>query len=143
MKDFLEQEIIFAVKKLLKENVNELLKNSQYVIPLIEFGGSECGVVICPVITMAGCEQTEKERIIRQDTYSLTIIFKIPESSESELHCYAYSGAVSRVIYENPTLLGQVDGAVITGKKYQSPKKPHCGEGWELTLTLRMTVEGC
>ena len=90
-----------------------------------------------------GCEQTEKERTIRQDTYSLTILFKIPESSESELHCYVYSGAVSRVIYENPTLLGQVDKAAITGKKYQSPKKPHCGEGWELTLTLRLTVEGC
>jgi hypothetical protein len=35
-----------------------------------------------------------------------------------------------------------VDRGVITGKKYVPPKKPYCGDGWELILTLRLTVEG-
>ena len=71
----------------------------------------------------------------------MTITFKFPETKESEFYCYAYSGVVSRVIYENPTLCGEADRAVVTGKKYASPKKPHNGEGWELAVTLRITLE--
>jgi hypothetical protein len=42
---------------------------------------------------------------------------------------------------ENPTLGGVVDRAGVTGKKYTPPKKPHCGEGWGITITLRVMVE--
>jgi hypothetical protein len=72
----------------------------------------------------------------------MTISFEFPETLESELHCYAYSGAVGRAIYDNPTLGGIADRAVITGKKYNPPKKLNCGQGWELSITLRVTVEG-
>ena len=142
MKDFVEQEIIYAVKKLLSGRANELLSAMRYQIPLIEFAEYNSGSVISPVITFLTSEQTEKERILKLDTYSLTITFKIPETKDSELFCYAYSGVVSRVIYENPTLGGEVDRVVINGKKYLSPKKPYIGECWELVITLRVTVEG-
>jgi len=141
MKEFVEQEIINGVKKLLSGKVNELLGALEYQIPLIEFTEYKGGSVISPSITFSMCEQTEKERIVKQETYSLTITFKFLETKECELYCYAYSGAVSRVIYDNPTLCGEVDKAVVTGKKYVSPKKPHCGEGWELAITLRITLE--
>jgi hypothetical protein len=36
---------------------------------------------------------------------------------------------------------GIVDKAVITGKKYNPPKFQNCGEGWELVITLRITIE--
>ena len=141
MKDFIEQEVIFAIKKLLTSTVNDLLRKNEFVIPLIEFGGLECGYVVTPVINLSSSEGTEKERIIRQEAFLLIITFNIPESRDSELHCYAYSSAFGRAVYENPTLGGVVDKAVITGKKYLSPKKPHCGERWELVITLRVTVE--
>ena len=76
------------------------------------------------------------------DSYSLTITFTLPESRDSELHCYAYSAAVIMAVYENPTLEGIVNRAVITAKKYNRPKIAHCGEPWELVLTLRLTIEG-
>ena len=141
MKELHEQEIIYAVKKLLSGKVNELLCSMKQQIPLIEFIEYQGGSVISPVITFSMCEQTEKERIIRQETYSLTITFKFPETAESEFYCYAYSGAVGKVVYDNPTLCGEVDRAVITGKKYLSPAKPHCGEGWSLVITLRLAVD--
>ena len=142
MKDFVEQEIIFAVKKLLSGRANELLAGLKQQIPLIEFTEYKGGSVVSPVITFSMSEQTEKDRIIRLEVYSLTITFKFPDTKEGEFFCYAYSGVVGRVIYENPTLCGEADRAVITNKKYLSPKKPNCGEGWELTITLRVTVEG-
>ena len=156
MRDFHEQEIIFAIQKLLSGRANELLAELKQQIPLIEFTeyaegnlspyGLRCGFqggsVISPVITISTCEQTEKDRIIRLETYTMTITFKFPETAECEFYCYAYSGVVGRVIYENPTLCGEVDRAVISNKKYLSPKKPFNGEGWELAITLRLTVEG-
>jgi hypothetical protein len=57
------------------------------------------------------------------------------------LHCYAYSGAVSRALYDDPTLGGTVDRAVITGKKYIQPKKTHCGDGWQVIISVRLTIE--
>jgi len=142
MKDFVEQEIIYAVKKLLSGKANDYFSAMEPQIPLIEFSDYHGGSIISPSIIFSMCEQTEKERIIRQETYSLTITFTFTETAESEFYCYAYSGVVSRVIYENPTLFGEVDRAVITKKKYVSPIKPYCGEGWSLVVTLRLTVEG-
>ena len=142
MEDFVELQIVSAIRKLLTGKVNELLGGIEYPIPLIEISGYKGGAVVVPVINLASCERTEKERIIRLDAYLITISFSIPESPESELYCYAYSGAVSRALYEDPTLGGAADRAVITAKKYNPPKKPHCGEGWELVISLRLTIEG-
>jgi hypothetical protein len=109
---------------------------------MIEFGDYSGGSSVNPVINLSTCERTEKERIVRQDAYTLTINFNFPETPESELFCYAYSGAVSRAVYDNKTLGGVADRAEVTGKKYNSPKKPNCGESWGLVLSLRVTVEG-
>jgi hypothetical protein len=141
--DFIEQRIIEAVRGLLTGKVNENLGKAQFSIPMIEFGNYSGGTSVVPVIALSTCERTEKERIIRQDSYSLTITFNFGETPESELHCYAYSGAVGRVVDDDPTLGGVVDRAVINGKKYVQPKKPHCGEGWQLVISLRITVEDC
>ena len=140
---FIEQQIIKAVRGLLFGRVNEILREAKFAIPLVEIGGYEGGSAVCPMILLATCERTEKERIIRLDAYSLTIAFTLPETPESELFCYAYSAAVGKVFSDDPTLGGVADRAVIVGKKYQPPKKPHCGEVWGLVLTLRITVEGC
>ena len=94
------------------------------------------------VISLSTCERTEKERIIQLDAYSLTITLALPENPESELHCYAYPAAVDRALAEDPALGGAASRAVLSGKKYVPPKKPHCGDGWGLVLTLRITVEG-
>ena len=136
-----EQEILTAVKYLLTGKVNETLSDSDYALPLIEFSDSENESVVCPVISLSACEQSEKERIIRLDTYILTIAFAFPEKPESELYCYAYSGAVSRAFYNNPTLSGVVDKAVVTGKRYTTPKKAYCGDSWGLVINVRLTVE--
>ena len=142
MKDFVETRIITAVKELLKKDVNELLIKSELVTPLILFDDICCSASITPSITLSTCEQTEKERIIKLEAYSLTVTFKIPETPESELYCYSYSGAISRAIYDNPTLGGNVDRVMITNKKYVTPKVKNCGESWELVITMRVTVEG-
>ena len=142
MKEFVEQEIINAVKKLLSGQVNELLCAMQQQIPLIEFADYKGGSVVTPVITLVSSEQTEKERIIRLESYTLTITFKLPETVESEYFCYAYSGAVGRAVFDNPTLGGAADRVVIIGKKFVPPIKPNCGEGWTLIVTLRLTMEG-
>jgi len=141
LKDFIESRIIEAVRGLLAGQVNEILNKSQYAIPVIEFGDYCVSNSVVPVISLASCERSEKERIIRQDAYSLTITISLPETPESELHCYAYSGAISRAIYDDPTLGGVADRAEITGKKYNSPKRTNCGESWELIITLRVTTE--
>jgi hypothetical protein len=139
---YIEETIIMAVKRLLSVQVNEILKGLIFHIPLIEFGDYGGGSAVVPVIALSSCERTEKERILLIDAYSLTITFEVPETPESELYCYAYSGAVSRALYDNPTLGGIADRAVITEKKYLTPKKPLCGEGWGLVIKVRLTVEG-
>ena len=147
MKDFIEQQLISAVRMMLIGRVNEILQEAEFAIPVIEFGDYRGGYTISPVITMCSCERSEKERIIRFDAYSLTITFSVPETwspaepLESELYCYAYSSAVSRALNDDPTLGGIADRAIITGKKYYPPKKPHCGENWELIVSLRLTIE--
>ena len=142
MKDFVENRIIAAVRKLLTGKVNELLGEMECPIPLIEFSDYKGGAVVCPDISFSSCEQTEKERIIRLDAYSLTITFTLPETPESEFYCYAYSGAVGRAFNDDPALGGIVDRAYIIGKKYIQPKMPNCGHGWELIVSIRLTVEG-
>ena len=116
MKDFIEQKVVYAVKKLLTTTVNDILRKNEFVIPLIEFGGLECGHVISPVITFSSSEGTEKERIIRQEALLLIITFNITENRDSELHCYAYSSAFGKADHENSALGGVVDKAVITRK---------------------------
>jgi hypothetical protein len=145
--EFLEMRIIKAVRDVLSERVNELLCDMQYPVPPVEWGeyrreaASPVETAVVPLITLSACERTEKERIVSVEAYSMTVTFTLPESPESELHCYAYSGAISRALQDNPTLGGFVDRAVITAKKYVSPKKANCGQGWELVITLRLTVE--
>jgi hypothetical protein len=113
-----------------------------FVVPSIEFGMYTGGLAVIPAITLSVCERTEKERIIKVDAYSLTISITPPEVPENESYCYAYASAVCKAFEENPTLGGIVDRAVITAKKYVPPKKPDCWQGWELFLTLRITIEG-
>jgi len=139
---FIEQQIVDAVRKLLAGKANEKLNNWNFFFPLIEFSGYGGASAIVPMISLSTCEQTEKERIIRQAVYTLAISFSIPETADSELSCYAYANAFSIVLGEDLTLGGVVDRAVITTKKYVPPKKPNCGMEWELIITLRVTVEG-
>src|SRR5215469_12324656 len=140
MKEFIEQQIIDAIKKLLTVRVNEIMQNWELLIPVIEFGKIGSNYTVAPVISLTNCERTEKERIIRLDAYSLTITLTVREHEDSELYCYGYSYAFWKALGENVTLGGIVDRAVITGKKYVQPKKPNCGQDWELVLSLRVTV---
>ena len=142
MNDFIEMRILGAVRKMLTVRVNEILGQEEFSIPFIEFGEYTGNSTVSPVITLSTCERTEKERIIQLDAYSLMIAFSLPENPDSELHCYTYAAAVCKALVENPSLGGIVDRAVISGRKYQPPKKPGCGEGWGQVLTLRLTVEG-
>ena len=141
MDDFIEKRIIEAVQKLLLVKVNDILSNMDFSIPLIEFGKYSGKEIITPHISLSTCERNEKERLIRQDAYSLIITFTLPDTPESELHCYAYSNAVGKAVYDDPTLGGVADRVVITGKKYVHPVKQHNLAGWELVISLRITVE--
>jgi len=141
MKDFIEMRIIEAVRLLLAGRVNGILNDAEFVIPVIEFVDYCGGSVVTPVVMLSGCEQTEKERLLCLDAYSLTITFSLPETPESELSCYAYAGAVGKAVFDDPTLGGIADRVVITGKKFVSPKSAHCGDGWGLVISLRITVE--
>ena len=138
---FIEQRIIEAVRKLLTGRVNEILGDWEFLIPIIEFSNFANRHTVAPTVSLVSCERTEKERIIRLDAYSLSISFTLPETQETELYCYGYAAAVCKALGENPTLGGIVDRAVVSGKKYNTPKKPFCGEDWETVITLRVTVE--
>jgi hypothetical protein len=139
---FIEEAIIGAVKSLLTGRVNEKLNNYNFYFPLLEFSNYSGNNAIVPVVALASCERTEKERIILLDAYSMTITFSMPENPESELYCYAYSTAFEKALGEDVTLGGVADRALITAKKYIPPKKADCGQGWELVISLRITVEG-
>jgi hypothetical protein len=158
---FIEEKLLNSVKKLLSGRVNELLGEMEYPIPPVEFGQSGYtglsgefwqgrnstafyggGSAVVPVIVLSTCERSEKERIIRQDAYTLTITFTVPEHPAGERNCYAYALSVAAALGENPALGGAASRAVLTGKKYAPPKQSGTGESWELVLTLRVTVEG-
>ena len=143
MTDFIEQRIITAVKELLAGRVNEILNEAIYKILLIEFGNYETVNKVNPKVELTTCEWTEKERILQIDTYTLTIILEIKETKESELFCYTYANAITRAIKENPTLNGIADRALMTNKKYVSPKKSNCGECWGLNISMRITIGEC
>jgi hypothetical protein len=101
---------------------------------------------VVPVIAISVCERSEKERIVIQDAYTLTIAVTVPESlseqsSVAERNVYAYGWAVDLAVAGDRTLGGVVDRAVLTGKKYRAPKAPYFGENWEVVITLRLTVE--
>jgi hypothetical protein len=137
---FIEKRIIHGVYLLLTQRVNQLLEEMEYPIPPIEFGSYRGGSVVVPVINLSTCERTEKERIVRLDTYTLTIAFTVPERNDSELLCYAYATAVDRALAEDPALGGVAERAVLTGKKYVEPKTPQCGDCRNVVLTLRISV---
>ena len=138
---FIEEAITGAVKKLLDWRVNEILANWEFFIPVVEFGHIQSKYATSPVVSLISCEKTDKERIIRQDAYSLTISFPLQEHPDGELYCYGYAAAFNKALGEDVTLGGIVDRAVLTEKKYVPPKKPHNGEGWELVIKLRITLE--
>jgi hypothetical protein len=73
--------------------VNELLGETEYPIPSVEFGGYRGGSIVVPAIALSTCERSEKERIIRLDTYTLTITFTVPEHPAGERNCYAYANS--------------------------------------------------
>jgi hypothetical protein len=148
---FIEEILLNSVEKLLLGRVNELLGETEYPIPPIEFrqgrNSMAGGYSVAPVIVLSDCEGSEKERIIRLDVYSLTITFTVPEypsdrRSVGERNCYAYAGAVGTALGENPTLGGIASRAVLAGKKYIPPKQSGTGGDWGLVLTLRITTEG-
>jgi len=141
MSDFIETRIIEAIKKLLTGRVNEILQNDEFDVPVIEFNNYTSEKMISPSVVLAFCESSEKERLIKLDTYSLIITFELPETIESELQCYAYCAAICKALKENPTLGGIADRAVVTGEKFVPPKKPLCGQGWGVVISLRVTVE--
>jgi hypothetical protein len=139
---FIEEKIINSARKLFLGRVNELLGETEYPIPPVEFGDYRGDSAVVPVIGLSTCERSEKERIIRLEAYTLTITFAVPEHPEGERNCYAYTSSVATALGENPTLGGAASRAVLTGKKYTPPKHPGTGEGWEVVLSLRVTVEG-
>jgi hypothetical protein len=142
---FIEEKLLNSVKKLLSGPVNELLGETEYPVPPVEFDAYRSGSAVVgacsPVITLSTCERSEKERIIRLDVYTLTITFAVPESPDGERNCYAYAGAAAAALGEDPALSGAASRAELTGKKYRAPKQSGTGEEWELVLTLRITVE--
>jgi hypothetical protein len=142
MRDFIEHEIICAVRELLTGRVNEILSNWQLVVPLFEFSQYKGKSSVVPVITLSSCERTEKERIIQIDAYSLSITITLQENSESELYCFAYTAAVCKAVGENPTLGGIIERVQVTGKKYTPPKVANTGQDWQVVISLRLTVEG-
>lgn len=131
MIEIIEQKIIEAVSKILIVKVNELLDDFEFLIP-----------PVTPLVTLSVCERTEKERIILQDAYSVTINFIVPENADSEMHCYAYASAVCKALGENPTLGGIVSRVTVTNKKYVPPKVANSGFEWEVVISLRITIEG-
>jgi len=141
MKEFIEQKINNAVKKLLTGFFNSYLLQLDFQIPVVEFGIFRGVNVIAPVIALSSCEQTEKERIVKQDTYTVTVTFPVLDTVESELFCFAYADTFSKALGDDVTLCGVVDRAVITNKKYVPPKKAGCGMDWEVVLTLKVTIE--
>jgi hypothetical protein len=140
---FIEETLLNSVKNLLSGRVNELLGEREHPILPVEFGRSVSGdYAVTPVLRLSTCERSEKERIVRLDAYTMTITLNVPEHPEGERFCYAYAWAVATALEEDPTLGGVANRTVLTGKKYNPPKTPHCGEGWEVILMLRIVVEG-
>jgi hypothetical protein len=138
---FIEENIINSLKKLLSGRVNELLGETEYPIPPVEFGSYRGGSFMAPIISLSTCERSEKERIVRLDAYTLTIAFTVPEWPEGERNCYAYASSVDRALREDPTLGGVADRAELMGKKYAPPKQSGIGGDWQVELKVHVLVE--
>jgi hypothetical protein len=138
---FIEENIINSLKSLLSGRVNELLGETEYPIPPIEFGSYRGGSFTAPVISLSTCERSEKERIVRLDAYTLAIAFTVPEWPGGERNCYAYAASVAMALGENPTLGGVASRAELAGKKYSPPKQNGIGGEWEVELKIRVLVE--
>jgi hypothetical protein len=138
---FIKENIINSVKKLLSRRVNELLEETEYPIPPIEFGKYRGGSAVVPAIALSACERSEKERVIRLDAYTLTIAFTVPEHPAGERNCYAYAAFVAAALGEDPTLGGVVDRAELTGKRYSPPKHPGAGADWGVELKIHILVD--
>jgi hypothetical protein len=138
---FIEEKIEGCFLRLLDEPVNDLLQEMELKAPPLDVCGKPGGDAVYPDVFLSECERTEKERIIRIDTYSVSITFLVPDSEEADVYCYAYAAAFEKALDGNPTLGGMVNRAMLTGKKYIRPKKPGCGEEWKLVLTVRVIVE--
>src|SRR5215469_14542504 len=63
MKDFIEQQIIDAVKKLLTVRVNEIMQNWELLIPVIEFGKFSSDYATAPIISLTSFEKALGENI--------------------------------------------------------------------------------
>jgi hypothetical protein len=142
MSSLIEQKIFSALENLLTGRVNELLQAAEFEIAPVEFNVSAGVGTVEPVVRLAECERSEKERIVKTDAYTLSISLNVPEGPDSERDAYAYGAAVDMAVAEDRTLGGVVDRAVLTGKKYIPPKTAYCGEGWQAVFSLRLTVEG-
>jgi hypothetical protein len=142
---FMEETIINSLKSLLSGRVNELLEETEYPIPPIEFGNYRGGSVVVgacsPAISLSTCERSEKERIVRLDAYTLTITFTVPEWPDGERNCYAYASSVATALKENPTLGEVASRAELTGKKYVPPKQSGTGGDWEIELKIHVLIE--
>jgi len=132
MIEFVEQRILEAVSKLMIGRVFELLDDFEFSIP-----------PVTPSVNLSMCERTEKERIILEDAYSVTIKYIVPESADSELYCHAYASAVCKAFAENPTLGGIVSRVTVTNKKYIPPKVANCGMDWEAIISLKYRLITC
>lgn len=142
MKNVIEIQILEAVKKLVSGRVNEIINDWQENLPVIEFGNYQSANVITPVIALVSCEKTEKDRIIRLDCYTLTISFSITDTDDNECNCYVMVAAIIRAFCEDPTLGGAVNRIEIIGAKYMHPKKQGYGESCDVSINVKITVEG-
>ncbi|MDR2079473.1 MAG: hypothetical protein LBP74_07130 [Treponema sp.] len=140
MDNLIEEILLNSVKRLLSGRVNELLGEMEYPIPPVEFGQSGF-TGLSPTISLSTCERSEKDRIVRLDTYTLTITFTVPEHPAGERNCYAYAASVAAALRENPTLGGVVNRAEMTGKKYTPPKQSGTGGDWETELKIHILVD--
>jgi hypothetical protein len=139
--DLIELKILKAFEELLTGPVNELLQEAEFQIAPIELDAPAGVGAAVPVLRLTECERTEKERIIQVDAYTLTITLTVPDSRDSERDAYAYGAVISQAVAEDSTLGGVADRAALIKKVYTPPKHPHCGELWELSITLRITIE--
>jgi hypothetical protein len=139
----MEENIINSLKSLLSGRVNEILGEAEFLIPPVEFTHKPNGgyYSVTPELVISTCERSEKDRIVLLDVYKVTITFTMPEPY-GERNSYAYAGAVDRALWEDPTLGGTADYALLVKKEYKTPKRPGTGEDWEAVLILRVTAEG-
>ena len=138
---FIEEAIIEAVKGFLVVGVNNLLGTLDEPIPLIEFDNCCNGNVGIPAISISASEPTEKERLGLFDAYILNITIPIWDNPDSVFYAWVYSCALDKVFTENRTLGGIVDCSVITSQKIRPPNKKQYRDTWEVTITLRATVD--